>query len=47
MAESLEDVRRLQAVQGVAIFELADDGAGYEIVVDGALNRRIDHKHAR
>ena len=43
MAESLEDVRRLQAVQGVAIFELADAGAGYEIVVDGALNRRIDH----
>ena len=43
VAESPEDVRRLQAIQGVALFEVADGGNGYEIVVDGALNRRIDH----
>ena len=42
-ATSLEDVRRLQAVQGVSVLEVADTGNGYEIVVDGALNRRIDH----
>ena len=43
VAESAEDVRRLQAIQGVSVFEVADTGSGYEIVVDGALNRRIDH----
>ena len=42
-AESVEDVRRLQALQGVSVFEVADAGGGYEIVVDGTLNRRIDH----
>ena len=42
-AESIEDVRRLQAIQGVSVFELADNGSGYEVIVDAPLNRRIDH----
>ena len=46
-AESPEDVRRLQAIQGVALLEVADTGDGYDIVVDGALNRRIDHNTRR
>ena len=43
IAGSIEDVQRLQAVQGVAVFELANGASGYEVVIDGALNRRIDH----
>ena len=42
-AASEADVRRLQAIQGVSVMEVADGGDGYGIVVDGALNRRIDH----
>ncbi|MEQ9694136.1 PhoX family phosphatase [Shimia sp. SDUM112013] len=42
--QSLEDVRLLQGIQGVTIFEVAPkDGGGYDIVVDSPFNRRIDH----
>lgn len=44
LAASLDDVLKIQRIQGVGVFEVAkgDDG-NYGIVVDSPFNRRIDH----
>ena len=42
--QSLDDVRKLQGIQGVTIFEVAKvEGGGYRMVVDSPYNRSIDH----
>ena len=38
-----EDVIKLQNLQGVAVMEVAQGDAGWEVVVDSPLNRRITH----
>ena len=38
-----EDVRKLQNLQGVSVFEVTEDGDGWHVVVDSPLNRRITH----
>ena len=38
-----DDVRVLQNLQGVAVFEVARGDAGWEVVVDSPFNRRITH----
>ena len=43
IATSIEDVRRLQAIQGVSVMEVRGGPGGYEMVVDSPFNRRIDH----
>ncbi len=40
---SLEDVRKLQNLQGVAVFEVAEGPDGWAPVVDSPFNRRITH----
>jgi len=40
---SAEDVLKVQNVQGVAVFEIAEGDNGWEIVVDSPFNRRITH----
>jgi len=40
---SLEDVRKTQAVQGVAVIEVAEGANGWEVVKDSPFNRRITH----
>lgn len=40
---SLEDVRKLQKLQGVTVMELREGDAGWEIVTDSPFNRRITH----
>ena len=44
VSKSLDDVQKLQGIQGVTIFEVAkgDDGR-YGIVVDSPFNRKVDH----
>lgn len=39
--QSAEEVQLLKNLQGVTIMEVADTGAGYEVVVGSPLNRRI------
>ena len=41
--KSLEDVQKLQKLQGVAVMEIARGDGGWEVVVDSPLNRRITH----
>ncbi|MEX2614506.1 MAG: PhoX family phosphatase [Alphaproteobacteria bacterium] len=36
-----DDVRKSKAAQGVSIFEVRQDGGAWQVVIDGALNRRI------
>ncbi len=40
---SADDVLKLQNLQGVAVFEVAEGQDGWAIVVDSPLNRRITH----
>jgi len=40
---SAEDVRKLQNLQGVSIFEIAEGEEGWQVVVDSPFNRRITH----
>ncbi len=40
---SADDVLRLQNFQGVTVMELAEGDAGWSVVVDSPLNRRITH----
>jgi len=40
---SAEDVLKLQNLQGVSIFEIAEGEAGWSVVVDSPFNRRITH----
>jgi len=40
---SLEDVRKLQNLQGVAVIEIAEGEGGWSVVKDSPLNRRITH----
>ncbi|MFC6687435.1 PhoX family protein [Jhaorihella thermophila] len=39
-----EDVEKLQKLQGVSVFELAEGPQGWQVVVDSPLNRRITHR---
>ena len=39
----LEDVRKLQNLQGVAVIEVAEGADGWRVVKDSPLNRRITH----
>ncbi len=43
MPDSAEDVEKLQKIQGVTIMEIAADEAGWQVVIDSPLNRRITH----
>ena len=38
-----DDVLKLQNLQGVSIFEVADGPNGWEVVIDSPFNRRITH----
>ena len=40
---NLDEVRKLQALQGIAVMEVARGEEGYEVVVDSPFNRRITH----
>ncbi|MGH1355685.1 MAG: PhoX family protein [Thalassovita sp.] len=40
---SADEVKLLKNLQGVTVMEVADNGNGYEIVVDSPYNRRITH----
>ncbi|MBC7164439.1 MAG: PhoX family phosphatase [Roseovarius sp.] len=40
---SAEDVQILQNLQGVNILEIAESGAGWQVVIDSPYNRRITH----
>ncbi len=40
---SVEDVRKVQDAQGVAVFEVREAATGWEIVIDSPYNRRITH----
>ncbi|MBY5988916.1 PhoX family protein [Roseovarius atlanticus] len=39
----LDDVRKLQRLQGVAVIEVAEDAEGWHVVKDSPMNRRITH----
>ncbi|QFT95745.1 hypothetical protein FIU85_00375 [Roseovarius sp. THAF8] len=39
----LDDVRKLQSLQGVAVIEVAEDAEGWHVVKDSPMNRRITH----
>lgn len=41
--QTLDDVRLLQAAQGVSVFEVAEGANGWDVVVDSPMNRRITH----
>jgi secreted PhoX family phosphatase len=41
--ESLDDVRKLQGLQGVTVMELRDGANGWQVVPDSPFNRRITH----
>ncbi|MET4103637.1 secreted PhoX family phosphatase [Roseovarius sp. MBR-78] len=41
--ESLEDVRKLQKLQGVTVMEVAEGAQGWHVVKDSPVNRRITH----
>jgi len=40
---SVEDVRKLQSLQGVSIFEITEGKDGWRVVADSPFNRRITH----
>ena len=39
-----DEVMLLKNMQGVTVMEIADNGNGYEVVVDSPFNRRITHE---
>ncbi|QGX98201.1 PhoX family phosphatase [Roseovarius faecimaris] len=41
--EGAEDVEKLQKLQGVSVMEIRDGVAGWEVVLDSPVNRRITH----
>ncbi len=43
LPRDVEDVRKLQNLQGVSIFEIAEGEEGWQVVVDSPFNRRITH----
>ncbi len=43
MPDSAEDVEKLQKIQGVTIMEISAGEAGWNVVPDSPLNRRITH----
>jgi len=42
--QNADEVQLLKNLQGVTVMEVADNGNGYEIVVDSPYNRRITHE---
>lgn len=42
--QTADEVKLLKNLQGVTVMEIADQGNGYEVVVDSAYNRRITHE---
>lgn len=42
--QNADEVTLLKNLQGVTVMEVADNGAGYAVVVDSPLNRRITHE---
>lgn len=42
--QSAEQVMLLKNIQGVTVMEIADQGDGYQVVVDSPYNRRITHE---
>ena len=42
--QSAEQVQMLKNIQGVTVLEIADQGDGYQVVVDSSYNRRITHE---
>ena len=42
--QSAEQVQILKNIQGVTVLEIADQGDGYQVVVDSPYNRRITHE---
>ena len=42
--KTADEVTLLKNMQGVTVMEIADTGAGYEVVVDSPFNRRITHE---
>ncbi|SMX22307.1 PhoX family protein [Boseongicola aestuarii] len=42
--QSADEVTLLKNLQGVTVLEVADQGNGYEVVVDSPYNRRITHE---
>ncbi|WP_417255135.1 PhoX family protein [Celeribacter sp.] len=44
MPQNADEVMMLKNMQGVTVVEVADNGDGYEVVVDSAYNRRITHE---
>lgn len=42
--QTAEQVQMLKNIQGVTVLEVADTGAGYQVVVDSPYNRRITHE---
>ncbi|WP_158967055.1 PhoX family protein [Chachezhania sediminis] len=43
MPQNADEVQLLKNMQGVTVMEIADNGQGYEVVVDSPFNRRITH----
>ncbi|TNE65328.1 MAG: PhoX family phosphatase [Rhodobacteraceae bacterium] len=44
MPKNADEVTLLKNMQGVTVVEVADNGNGYEVVVDSPYNRRITHE---
>lgn len=42
--QNADEVKLLKNLQGVTVMEIANNGNGYEVVVDSPLNRRITHE---
>ena len=42
--QSADQVQMLKNIQGVTVLEVADQGDGYQVVVDSPYNRRITHE---
>lgn len=42
--QSVEQVQLLKNIQGVTVLEIADNGDGFQVVVDSPYNRRITHE---
>ena len=44
IAISADEASLLKNIQGVTVFEIADNGNGYAVVIDSPFNRRITHE---
>ncbi|WP_095587679.1 PhoX family protein [Actibacterium ureilyticum] len=44
MPQNADEVLLLKNLQGVTVMEVADNGDGYQVVIDSPLNRRITHE---